>query len=414
MLIVPRRTPWVVAAGVLKAMILAFMIAGTHGWIVRGVKPTTTDYVSFYAAGRLASGGQSRAAYDHDAHWRMEQAVTAPGVNYQYFFNPPPFLLLMVPLSLPPYLVSFVLFQALTLPFWLWVGTRIAGLGRTGTAWLLAVPSLWWVLGLGQNSFLTAGLLGAGLLLLPTRKLAAGVLFGLLCYKPHLGLLIPVALLAGCEWGALVAAGATVLVCVGATFLLFGVATWTAFLDMARHSVTGAMDSGAVLWAGRIDPTGAFLELGLGVAVARGLWLVCLAVAASCVALVWRRGDPALRAAALAAAIPIAAPFALFYDLILCALAACWLLRAAGRTGFLRAEKSAFPLLILANLLAAPMIVAATHIPFGACVPPALLTLAMRRWWKGCPPPPGRESMSKNSANGLSVNSFIALSKIER
>ena len=382
MLTLPRRTAWLIAAGVLQAIVLAFMIAGTHGWIVRGVKPTTTDYASFYAAGRLAADGQPRAAYDHDAHWRMEQAVTAPGVNYQYFFNPPPFLLLMVPLSVPPYLVSFVLFQALTLPFWLWIGTRIAGLGGIGTAWLLAVPSVWWVLGLGQNSFLTAGLLGAGLLLLPTRKLAAGVLFGLLCYKPHLGLLIPVALLAGGEWAAMLAAAVTVTACAGATVLLFGVGTWAAFLDMARHSVTGAMDSGAVLWAGRIDPTGAFLELGLSVGVARGLWLVSLAAAAGCVALVWRRGDPAVRAAALAAAIPIAAPFALFYDLILCALAACWLTRAASRTGFLQGERSALPWLILANLLAAPMIVAATHVPFGACVAPVLLILIVRRWWR--------------------------------
>ena len=397
MLILPRRTPWVIAAGVLQAMVLAFMIAGTHGWIVRGVKPTTTDYVSFYAAGRLAAVGQPRDAYDHDTHWRMEQAVTAPGVNYQYFFNPPPFLLLMVPLSWPPYLVSFVLFQALTLPFWLWIGTRIAGLGHAGTAWLLAVPSLWWVLGLGQNSFLTAGLLGAGLLLLPTRKLAAGVLFGLLCYKPHLGLLIPVALLAGSEWVAVAAAGATVLACMGATLLFFGAGTWAAFLDMARHSVTGAMDSGAVLWAGRIDPTGAFLELGLGVATARALWLVCLAASACCVAVVWRRGDPALRAAALTAAIPIAAPFALFYDLILCALSACWLVRAAGSTGWLPGEKPALPLLILANLLAAPMIVAATHVPFGAGVAPVLLILTLRRWWKTGHAQAMRVTGSKNS-----------------
>ncbi len=54
----------------------------------------------------------------------------------------------------------------------------------------------------GQNSTWTAALSGSGLSLLERRPLLAGGLLGLLIYKPQLGLLIPVALLAGRHWRA--------------------------------------------------------------------------------------------------------------------------------------------------------------------------------------------------------------------
>jgi hypothetical protein len=381
-----RVRKWAIAACVLQALTLAVMIAGTHGWLVAGVKPNTVDYASFYAAGRLADRGQPSLAYDHDAHLKVEEAATARGIGYQYFFNPPPFLLVMAPFAALPYLVSFLVFQALTLPLWLAIGTRIAGGGRLATLCLLAVPAVWWVLGLGQNSFLTASLLGGGLMLLPTRPRLAGLLFGLLCYKPHLGLLIPVALLAAGEWAALLTAAATVGLCVGATLLLFGPGTWIAFAHMAQHSVGDAMDNGTVHLAARVDPTGALQVLGLPVFAARLLWVACAASAAIAVALIWRRGSRETRNAALVAAALIAAPFALFYDLVLGSLAAAWLVRAASRDGFRRGEGAALALLMLASFLAAAPVVGALHVPFGALVGPALLTLAVRRArWSASP-----------------------------
>ena len=86
-----------------QALILAFFIAGTHGWLGHGVGANTTDYASFYAAGRLANAGRPEAAYDRAQHLRAEEAATAPGIKYQYFFNPPPYLLINQPLALLPY-----------------------------------------------------------------------------------------------------------------------------------------------------------------------------------------------------------------------------------------------------------------------------------------------------------------------
>ena len=61
----------------------------------------------------------------------------------------------------------------------------------------LAFPATFINLFHGQNGFLNAALLGAALLALDRRPVVAGILFGLLSYKPHLGLLVPLALLAG-------------------------------------------------------------------------------------------------------------------------------------------------------------------------------------------------------------------------
>lgn len=49
-----------------------------------------------------------------------------------------------------------------------------------------------------QNGFLSAGLFGGALVLLERRPVLAGALFGLLTYKPHLGLLVPIVLIA--DW----------------------------------------------------------------------------------------------------------------------------------------------------------------------------------------------------------------------
>ena len=82
--------------GLLAAILLAveltffaFIVAGTHGWIVPLDQPCTTDFVSFYAAGVLADAGTSALAYDQAAHLATEEAITAPGIQYQYFSTRP-------------------------------------------------------------------------------------------------------------------------------------------------------------------------------------------------------------------------------------------------------------------------------------------------------------------------------------
>src|SRR5258708_37305874 len=169
----------------------------------------------------------------------MEQAVTAPGIEYQYFNYPPVYLILCAALASLPYLVAFVLFIAATLLFYLAVARRILDdRSVTGLIVLLSFPMLFWTIGLGQNAFLTAALFGMATLLINRRPIAAGLLFGLLCYKPHFGLLVPVALAAGGYWrgfsAAAISAGSFALV----SLLLFGWEAWHGLFLTPRASHT--------------------------------------------------------------------------------------------------------------------------------------------------------------------------------
>ena len=145
----------------IELAISAFMVAGTHGWIVPLAKPTGTDFVSFYAAGALANAGTPELVYNLAAHAAAEEAATERGVPYQFFNYPPVFLLICGPLARLPYLAAFAVFEAATLALYLLVARRILG-DPSGTALLVLVafPLVFWTVGLGQNSFLTAALFG--------------------------------------------------------------------------------------------------------------------------------------------------------------------------------------------------------------------------------------------------------------
>ena len=84
---------------------------------------------------------------------------------------------------------------------------------------------------LGQNGFFTAALALSGFTLLPRRSILAGVMFGLLTFKPHLGIMIPIALLAMGNWRAIMAASLTAGLFLGASVLMYGGDTWWQFLD---------------------------------------------------------------------------------------------------------------------------------------------------------------------------------------
>jgi alpha-1,2-mannosyltransferase len=318
------------------------LIAGTHGLIVPLAAPTSTDFVSFYAAGSLADAGTPELVYDQAAHLAAEERATAAGVEYRFFYYPPVFLLLCSVLAHLPYLTAFVVFETATLIFYLIVVRRI--LGERSLAALvpvLAFPAVFWTLGLGQNAFMTAALFGAGTICIDRRPIIAGVLFGALCYKPHFGLLVPVALAAGGHWRAFAAAFASAAALCLFSLLLFGGATWSDFFTTAAASHT-TYETGRVSFGGLVSPFGAILLLGMSRATAYTVQLVVTLAAALLVGFVWRSGFALpTRAATLAAGTLVAIPVVLIYDLALGGIAVAWLARARGESGFSAWEKIA-------------------------------------------------------------------------
>ncbi|MGI3777871.1 MAG: glycosyltransferase family 87 protein [Janthinobacterium lividum] len=369
---------WVLLLLVLQAVAFAFLFAGVHGWVVRLDHPVSPDFVSFYAAGLLADQGQAAAAYDRAAHFAAEQAVLAPGIGYQFFLYPPPFLLVCSVLARLPWALSLAVFEAVTLLGCLLVLRAILALPwRRCLAGLLAFPALPWVLLLGQNSFMTAGLFGLALLLVDRRPVLAGLLVAGLSCKPHFAVLVPLAFAAGGCWRAFAAAAAGVLAICALATLLYGVQIWPAYLATMAASRPDLQAGAVGRFSAMVSPYGALRALGLPHAAALAGQGAGLASAAAVVALLWRRRAPLpLRAAALLAAGLVAAPMALFYDLMLALVALCWLVRQGRDTGF-----PPWPVGIMAAcwlLPGAALFLGERHLPVGGLVAPALLLLCWR------------------------------------
>src|SRR5258708_23754680 len=135
---------------------------------------------------------------------------------YYGWLYPPIFLFVVTPLALLPYPIALAVWQGASFALYLAVIATILRPIRNdhtiARLWLIvaaAFPACFVNLGHGQNGFLSAGLFGAALAMLAPRPVLSGVLFGLLAYKPQIGLLIPVALMAAGQWGPFLAAGVT-------------------------------------------------------------------------------------------------------------------------------------------------------------------------------------------------------------
>jgi alpha-1,2-mannosyltransferase len=362
-----------------EVAVFLFLIAGTHGWIVTLDHPLTTDFASFYAAGDLANAGHPDLAYDQAAHFAAEQRATEPGIAYQFFYYPPVFLLICAALARLPYLIAFIVFEAVSLALYLVVTRRI--LDEPLPACLvpmLAFPAVFWTMGLGQNALLTAALFGAGMLCVDRRPAWAGLFFGALCYKPHLALLVPVALIAGRRWGAFAVAAATVAALACASAGLFGWETWQAYLGVAMDS-HATYEFGRINLAGMISPFAAARLIGFDVGPAYAIQGVATVAAAALVAYVWWNDlSLELRSASLAAATLFAVPVVLLYDFMLAAVAAAFLIRAARRIGFLPWEKTGLALVFVIPLLTLGL-GQGWHVPVGPLASLLLLAMVLAR-----------------------------------
>jgi len=363
----------------IELVVFLILIAGTHGWIVPLERPTTTDFASFYAAGSLADSGTPALAYNEAAHYAAEQQATAPGIEYQFFYYPPVFLLICTLFGRLPYMVAFIAFEAASLLLCLLVARGIVKAKDWAVLLpLLAFPSVFWTMGLGQNAFLTAALFGGALLLVDRRPMLAGILFGLLCYKPHFGLLIPVALVAGGRWRAFAGAAVAAAAMVALSVAFFGWQTWQDFFALAGGSHS-TYESGRIDLSGFVTLFGGLRLMGAPSTIAYAVQGLGSLAAIALVAVVWRCNlSLPVRAAALAAATLIAVPVALVYDFLLAGIAMAWLIRAGSERGFLPWEKVTLAAIFVVPLLSRDF-GTATHVPLAQLALIALLALIARR-----------------------------------
>ncbi len=163
-----------------------------------------------------------------------------------------------------------------------------------------AFPAVFINVGHGQNGFLTAALLGGALHWLDRRPWLAGVLIGLLAYKPQFGVMIPLALLASQRWSSIAAAIATVAALVAVSFAALGGGVWHAFADSMNFTQTIVLEQGGTGWEKIQSIFSAARNWGADVTTAYAIQTALAVLLAATLAWLWH-SDAAfeLKAAAL-------------------------------------------------------------------------------------------------------------------
>ena len=308
-------------------------------WIVGPGGGVPSDFVSVWAAGRLVLEGHPAAVYDWPAHKLVEEAAVGHAFGgYFGWHYPPTFLFVAAALSLLTYATAYAVWVFGTFPVYLAAIRAIVG-ERIGYLLAAAFPALLANFIVGQNGFLTAGLVSGALVLLPRRPIVAGLLLGLLTYKPHLGLLFPIALVAAGYWRAFFTAAMVAVLMAVAAWFAFGSDTWQAFFANIGHTSQAFLSDGWADWGKLQTAFGLTRMLGGGETLAWAVQGAVALVAAIAIALLWRsRAAYEIKAAALATGAMLATPYLYTYDLVVLAVPLAFLFRFGRVRGFLPHE----------------------------------------------------------------------------
>lgn len=349
--------------------------------------PVALDFVQYWTASYMARTGEAAAAYDSSRFKEAEHALTGvggPGHTWPY---PPSALLLDWPLSLLPYFLSLAAWLAVTMGLYLLILYCIAPHPLT-LFWALAFFGTFENFYLGQNGFLSAALLGGGLLLLSRAPFLSGVLLGLLSFKPQIAPLIPLALLAGRRWRALAGSVVSAACLALGSLAVFGYGPWEFFfrnipnfMDCLYNEASWFYKMPSIFSAGRLA--------GLSVRVAWGFQGLAMLASVILVGWLWGvKASPALRAAALITGILLFTPHIWFYDTCILAIPLAWIWWEGNTKGWLPLEQF---LLLLAWLIPYVnfLILLGLRWPIGPLylALPLILIIRRYRWEKQQPAP---------------------------
>jgi arabinofuranan 3-O-arabinosyltransferase len=313
-------------------------IAGT--WLLDAYgRPIANDFVDVWAAGHLARDGDAAAAYDWTLHKAAEVAAVGHDFeNYYGWHYPPTFFFVASTLAMLPYSAAALVWLGATLPAYVVAVRHIVG-ERAGIFIALGSPAVLWNASAGQNGYFTAALIGGALGLMQRRPWLASLCLGLLSYKPHLGLLFPLALIAGSRWRVLFGAALVTAALGASSWLVFGEASWNAFVEWIPTTSHVVLGQGGADFSRLQSLFGLVRTLGGSERLAWQLQGGCAGLLALTVMLLWHSGIAfELKAAALSCAALLATPYLYIYDLVALTIPVAFLLRLAFAGGLLPSE----------------------------------------------------------------------------
>jgi len=366
---------------------LVYVLATSDGLNDYQGRPIGSDFSHVYAAGTYVREGNPTAPFDWPAEFKREKEIFGAQTQFYGWHYPPFFLFIAGALATMPYQLALLVWQLVTLVLYL-VAIRAILFSTSpqkpeaiGHVWLLiafAYPAVFINIGHGHNGFLSAALIGGGLALIDRRPAIAGVLFGLMAYKPQFGVLIPLVLIASGRWRVFAAAAITVVLLTIAATAAFGLDVWRAFFDSMRLTRSVVLEEGATGWY-KIQTIFSWVRMwGGSIALAYAAQAaVALAVMVALMRLWWRKTAYPLQAAAFAIGTILVTPYSLDYDLMLLAPAIAFLASDGLSRGFGPWEKTALAVLWFMPLVARS-IAQYAFIPVGVLSMLAMFALVLR------------------------------------
>ena len=331
------------------------------------------DFVVFWVAARVVFEADVLDLLDVE---RFAEHLRNVGLSDVHWLYPPHAIAVFLPFGPLPFGTAYLAWSAIGLAVYA-LAINAHGGNRWSTLASVAAPAALLNLLFGQTGFLSTALLVAGLRLAGARPIVSGVLFGLLSYKPQLGLVVPFALLARRQWVEIAAAVVTVAGLVLCSILMFGTEVWERYfhhLSTLSEAPLYNLHSAEVFVGARVAGLGTTSALALQI-------VVSVATIASAYWALRRVTSERVRLAVVLVGTLLASPHTLAYDMVLAAAGVIYMTREGLERGFLPGERVA-----LALLWFVPLVIGAAqahHVPLGAASVALMYVLLLARVAKG-------------------------------
>jgi alpha-1,2-mannosyltransferase len=246
------------------AVSAVWIMAARFQYTGAGQRPVD-DFLTFLAAGDMMRHGQAAAAYHMDAFTAALSHYAVMGTGRLPFLYPPIMLVVCGWMANLPETLAYFVFESVTL-----IPLLVCLYDLLPKRWailpIVAAPAVLMNFGSGQTGFFPAAAYAMAAVLMEKRPALAGAALGLLLFKPHFALLVPLALACAGQWRAFIACGATAAGLALASLAFLPVQAWVSFFSQQGLARTMLEHGTNILLS--VDPVGALRAAGAPLAAA--------------------------------------------------------------------------------------------------------------------------------------------------
>jgi hypothetical protein len=272
------------------------------------------DFFALWSYAKIASAHPATELYDLATLHARQVALGMDPSAQNPFPYPPAFIILLLPLSLLPYGMAYLVWTVGTLALFVWAVVGTCSRLPLCVLGVIVAPASIAAIVSGQSGFLAAALIVTGVRLAGSRPVLGGILIGILSYKPQVGFLVPIAFASVGFWRAFGVASATVIGLAAVATLAFGWAIWPAWISVLPAYT--AMFDREVVGLKFMPTVIANLQLvGVSLPIAKGVQAIVAIAVAVLVSRCFRRNPGRLATAALLVGTFLATPHAFVYDM---------------------------------------------------------------------------------------------------